>query len=278
MASTAEKSFEAAEAAVRRPFVMKAARFGFVAKGVLFIVIGALAIMLAVGLPEGRLTDASGALGVIAKQPFGRILLLAFIVGATGHAVWNILRGIADVDDAGRGWRGYITRGFAVATGVVYIALALTALEKILALRVAQAGDAQEAVVTVLLSIPVLGTVLLYLIGLGVIGAGFYECYVGFTGKYRENYRAWEISGLHLWLITILGVLAFSARAVILVMIGYFFLTAGWTGLKDSIGLDAALYALSVRSYGRVLLFAAASGLIAHGILAFYEAKYRRIC
>lgn len=279
MASTAEKSVEAAEAVVRRPIFKKLARFGFVVKGVLFIVIGALAVMLAVGLPEGELTDASGALGVIAKQSFGRILLLAFIVGAAGHAIWNILRGVADVDDAGGGWLGYTKRGFSVATGVVYLVLAFTAFEKVLALRLPPAsGEAQEALVAVLLAIPIFGTGLLFLIGLGVIGAGLHECYVGLTGKYRESYRAWEISGLHLVLITILGVLAFSARAVILVIIGYFFMTAAWTGLNGSIGLDAALYTLSSSSYGRVLLFAAASGLIAHGILAFYEAKYRRIC
>ena len=48
-----EKTVEAAEEAVRTPFVRRLARFGFYAKGTLYIVVGALAVMLSI---DARLT------------------------------------------------------------------------------------------------------------------------------------------------------------------------------------------------------------------------------
>ena len=275
-----EKTVDVAEEAVRRPFIKKVARFGFYAKGVLFIVVGALAVMLSAGLPEGRIADPSGALAVIAQKPFGKVLLILFTAGAIGHGVWNLLRAIADVDDAGGNWFGILKRSIAALIGIFYLGLALTAFQILLAARVTEApSQAEETFVSVLLAVPLLGAVLLFFIGLGVIGAGFHECYSGLSGKFREAYRVWEISGPHLIFITILGVLSFSARALILIIMGYLFVAASiWHGSDGAIGIDAALYALAHSSYGRIFLFAVATGLFAHGVLAFYEAKYRRIC
>jgi hypothetical protein len=275
-----DKTVEAAETAVRRPAIHKIARLGFYAKGFLFLVIGSLAIMLTAGLGEGRIADPTGALAVIANRPLGRILLVAFAIGATGHGLWNLLRAIADVDDAGGDWLGVLKRSIAVGIGLFYVGLALTAIEKLLSFRAAEtSSQAEETFVSVLLAVPLLGSALLTIIGLGVIGAGFHECYSGVSGKFREAYRLWEISRPHLAFIMVLGVLSFTARSVVLVMLGYFFVSAAiWDGASGSIGLDAALLTLAQSDYGRFFLFAVAAGLFAHGVLAFYEAKYRRIC
>ena len=277
---TVEMAVEAAEEAVRLPLVKRLARIGFYAKGLLFIVVGALSILLAAGSPEGRIADPTGALAFLAHKQFGKILLVIFIFGAIGHAVWNILRAVADVDDAGKNWLGIFKRSIAVGIGIFYFGLALTALEIVLAARGAESpSQAEETFVSILLAVPLLGAALLFLIGLGVVGAGFHECYSGLSGRFRDAYRVWEIKGPHFVFITLLGILSFSARAVILIIMGYFFVAAAlWDKVQGGIGLDAALLALSQTGYGRIFLFAVAVGLFAHGVLAFYEAKYRRLC
>ena len=79
--------------------------------------------------------------------------------------------------------------------------------------------------------------------------------------------------------ITILGALSFTARAVIFGLIGYFFITAAIdSNPSEVVGLDGALLTLAQSYYGKVLLFVASVGLISHGALSLYEAKYRRIC
>lgn len=277
---TFEITVERAEATVRLPFVRSLSRFGFYTKGVLFIVIGILAIAVAIGLRGGKLADPTGALGVVAQKPFGKILLILFVVGAIGHGLWNILRGAADIDDAGNKVFGIIQRSISIGVGIFYVGLALTALSILLTVNASDAnGELPKTIVAILLVVPLFGVILVFLIGLGLIGAGFHECYSGISGKYQENYRAWAIKGWHGIFITVLGVLSFTARAIILVLMGWFFIAAAIDyNPNEAIGIDGALRTLAHSAYGEIILFVIAVGLICHGILAFYEAKYRRIC
>ena len=276
---TVEQAVEAAEETVRHPYIKKLARFGFYTKGVLFIVIGILAILLAIGLEGGKLADPTGAMATIAQKPYGKFLLIVFVVGAIGHGIWNILRGAADVDDAGKDWKGIIKRIVSIGVGIFYVGLAWSAWSIIFTARVsAENGEVSQTLAAILLALP-LGTILVLIIGLSVIGAGVHECYSGMTGKFQENFRLWEIEGNHLRFITVLGALSFTARALILAMIGYFFITAAiYYDPNEAVGIDGALLTLSQSYFGKILLFIAAVGVVCHGILAFYEAKYRRIC
>ena len=274
-----DSTVESAEETVRQPAVKSLARFGFFTKGFLFIFMGGLAILLVTGERRRPVGDAAGALADIAERPYGKVLLGIFIFGALGHGFWNILRGAADVDDAGRGWQGILKRCISIGIGIFYLGLSASAFEIILAARAAD-STAQTAgsFMGILLAIPIFGAMLSVFIGLGSIGAGLHECYSGLTGKYRENYRLWEISGLHHILIYVLGVLSFTARALLLVIMGYLFIEAALGTKAGSIGMDAALMALLSSGYGRMLVSFTAIGLICHGVLALYEAKYRRIC
>jgi hypothetical protein len=279
VSETVEQTIEIAEETVRHPFIKSLARFGFYTKGVLFIVIGILAILLAIGLEGGKLADPTGAMGTIARKPYGKFLLIVFVVGAIGHGVWNILRGAADVDDAGKDWKGIIKRIIQIGAGIFYLGLAWSAWSIIFTAQVsAENGEVSQTLAAILLALP-LGTILVLIIGLSVIGAGVHECYSGMTGKFQENFRLWEIEGNHLKFITVLGALSFTARALILAMMGYFFITAAiYYDPNEAVGIDGALLTLSQSYFGKILLFIAATGVVCHGILAFYEAKYRRIC
>ncbi len=80
-------------------------------------------------------------------------------------------------------------------------------------------------------------------------------------------------------IITVLGILGFTARGLIFALMGYFFISAAVDfNPNEAVGTDGALLVLAQTSYGKTILFVTAAGLICHGILSFYEAKYRRIC
>ncbi len=273
-----ERTVESAEETVRHPGVKSLARLGFFTKGFLFIFIGSLAILLILGERRGPVGDATGALAAIAEEPYGRVLLAIFIFGALGHGFWNILRGAADVDDAGKGWQGILKRSIAIGIGVFYLGLAASAFEIILSANAAETAQATGSMMGLLLAVPILGAMLSIFIGIGTIVAGLHECYSGLTGKYRESYRLWEISRPHHTMIYVLGVLSFTARALLLVIMGYLFIDAAFGTTTGSVGMDAALMTLLSSTYGRLLVLFTAVGLICHGVLALYEAKYRRIC
>lgn len=192
-----EQTVEAAEEVVRLPFIKTLARFGFYTKGFLFIVIGILAVMVTVGQRGGELADPTGALTIIAQFTFGKILLIIFTAGAFGHGAWNVLRGAADVDNAGKNWQGIAKRIIAVSVGLFYFFLAWTAWSIVLTVQVSvENGTVQKTLTGIILALP-LGAVLVFLIGLSVIGAGFNECYRGITGSFRRilNCSSWKAEG-----------------------------------------------------------------------------------
>ena len=274
-----EETVKTAEEVVRHPYTKKLARLGFYTKGFLFVVIGILAIMVATGQKGGEFADPSGALETIAGARYGKWLLIIFIVGAVGHGIWNILRGAADVDNAGKSWQGIIKRIGAVGIGIFYLGLAFTAWSIIIAERISDRnGEIPRTLATVLLALP-LGASLMFLIGLVIVGVGVHECYSGVTGKYKENFRLFAAETKHRRIITALGVISFTARALLLGLVGYFFISASIShNPNDAAGLDGALAALAATYYGKALLFVTATGLICHGVLSLYEARYRRIC
>lgn len=274
-----EETVEAAKETVRHPVTRRFAQLGFFTKGFLFIIIGSLAVLVALGEPNGRLTAPTGALAAVAQLPFGRILLLIFIGGALGHGIWNILRGVADVDNAGRSLQGIGKRVIAAGVGFFYLFLGLIAWNITIAARITETNEAiQKTLTGILLALP-LGTILVLIIGLSVIGAGVHECYSGISGKFQKNFRMYELDKIERRIITVLGFLSFTARALIFALMGYFFVTAAINYNPDEVvGLDGALMTLSQSYYGKTALFLTAAGLVCHGILSLYEARYRRIC
>jgi hypothetical protein len=101
------------------------ARAGFVARGLVYIIIGILAIRLALG-DGGTSASQQGALRTIAAQPFGKALLILVAIGLGGYALWRLVRALL-----GRGPEGSdsgIDRIGALASGIVYAGLARSRL------------------------------------------------------------------------------------------------------------------------------------------------------
>lgn len=278
IAETVEQTVEAAVETVQKPWAIKFAKFGFYAKGFLFLVIGALAILVALGSRNGRLTDTTGALAAITLAPFGKVLLIIFIVGALAHGAWNVLRGVADVDNAGGGWQGITKRIFYAGIGAFYFLLAWSAWTIIEMTRVTQEnGEIPKTLTTILFAIP-LGAILVFLIGLGVLIAGIHQGYFGVFRKFEEYFFTEKLTGASLYFFYFLGISSFLARAIIFFLIGYYMIAAAiHYNPEDAIGMDGALYTLSQTYYGKTLLFLTAIGLVSQGFLAVYEVKYRRI-
>lgn len=282
ISSARENTAQAVEAAateiVRHPYTKKFARLGFYTKGFLFVVIGALAILVALGDGGGELADPTGALERIARGSYGKIILLIFALGAVGHGAWNILRGVSDVDDAGRSVSGIIKRIGAGGIGVFYLFLAWKAWDLLNAAQIVGSEKIQKTLTALMLSLP-LGAVLVFIVGASVAGVGLHECYSGVTGKFQETFRLHEMTGAKRYIISLLGFFSFVARGLIFALIGYFFIVAAIdSNPEEAVGLDGALLTLAQSYFGKTLLFAVAAGLICHGVLSLYEARYRQIC
>ena len=73
-----------ARAARARRGVTRSARAGIAARGVLYIVLGILAIQFARGEMASEQVNQTGAFETVAQQPFGKVLLVLLVARAAG--------------------------------------------------------------------------------------------------------------------------------------------------------------------------------------------------
>ena len=95
-------------------------RAGFVARGLVYGIIGVLALKLALG-HGGKLTNQQGALQTVAHQPFGKVLLMLVAVGLGGYALWRLVR--AAIGHGPEGADSGFDRVAALASGIAYGAM-----------------------------------------------------------------------------------------------------------------------------------------------------------
>ena len=118
---TEQKAEHQAKKAAREagPWVDRFARFGYATKGLVYLVVGALALGVATGV-GGSTTDPPGALQTIGSQPFGRVMLGFVAIGLAAYALWRLFQAVADPEGEGRGASGIATRTGHVAAWLGY--------------------------------------------------------------------------------------------------------------------------------------------------------------
>lgn len=248
------------------------ARAGLVARGVVYAIIGILAVKLALG-DGGKTTNQNGALKTIAKQPFGEVLLILVTIGLAGYALWRIVRAVVGHGSEATDDTKDRIAGF--SSGIAYGILFVTALS-ILIGSGGSSGSPDKATGGVL-DWPA-GPVLVAVAGLIMIGVGLEQGYEAISGKFLERSKTEQMSEAVDRGFTVLGVLGYLARMVVFVLVGYFLLRAGLDHDPDkAVSLDGALTAVGQASYGPILLGIVAAGLILFGAYSIVDARYRKV-
>lgn len=250
------------------------ARLGYGARGVVYGLVGGLALLAAIG-SGGQTGGSRNALHSLLYQPFGRIWLVLIAIGLFGFCAWRFLESITDADRRGSDWKGWAARGAHLVSGVIYAGLALSAIG--MALGQGSGGGEDQAAqgwTAWLLSQP-FGRWLVGLVGLAIVGAGLGFAKKAWSGEVAE--RLAVPSDKRHWVIT-LGRLGFAARGVVFIMIGGFLILAAIRISSSEVhGLGGALQALQQQPYGWVLLALTAIGLFAFGVFGLVQARYRHI-
>jgi hypothetical protein len=262
------------EAVARRPEFEWLARGGLVARGIVYGIIGILAVKLAAG-SGGKATNQRGALQTIAHQPFGKALLIAMVVGLAGYAMWRLVRagighGAQEKDSGGERVAG-------VASGIAYAALCVTAV-KILTGASSSGGSNNPKKTTGGVLDWTGGTEIVGVAGAILIGVALYQGYKGVSRKFLETSKTGEMSREGKRAFTAIGVFGHLARMVVFGLIGYGLIKAAINyDPHSAIGLDGALNKLSHESYGPFLLGVVAAGLIGFALYSIADARYRKI-
>ena len=256
------------------PWVERLGRAGLVAKGVLYAVIGVLAIKVAAGGREES-PDRSGALRAIADQQFGKGLLILLALGLAGYALWRLAQAILDRDAEGEGPKGLAKRAGNLAKAGWYGVLCGLTISTLVGNG---SGGGNEQQTTAGVFERPLGRYVVYAVGLAFLGAAVFNGYRAITCKFNKSLKTGEMDDAEEKAATGVGILGHLARFVVFALIGLFLVQAAWEfDPKEARGLDGALLELSQRPYGGWLLGAVAVGLIAYALYCLVQARYRRI-
>ncbi len=249
-------------------------RLGFVAKGIVYLLVGVLAAEAAVGAGGGT-TGSKGAMRHVLRLPFGGMLLLVVAVGLGGYALWRLVQALLDSENEGAQPRGIAIRIGYLVIGLVHAALAWSAVELARGQRTAGDETSSRRHTAQLLSLP-FGPWLVTLLGAVVVCVGLFQFYQAVTARFREKLVP-MVPGSGAWTVR-LGRIGYAARGVVFCIIGGFLVSAGiQADPHRTHGVPGALRALAGEPAGPWLFGAVAVGLVAYGVFMLLLARYRRM-
>lgn len=254
----------AASRANDNPALENAARLGYATSGVVHLLIGWLAIQVA--LEDGQKSaDQSGALQSLAENPLGRVALWLAVVGFVGLAIWQVSEAVI-----GRGKTS--DRVKAGAKAVVYAFLAVSAFTYAKGSS-GQSSSQQSVDFTSTLMGQPAGRVLVGAVGVAVIAVGGYHVYKGWTKKFLEDLEGhpgrWAVNA---------GRFGYIAKGIALAVVGLLFVLAAVNSNADeATGLDGALHKLRDAPFGVALLVVVALGFVSFAIYSFARARHAKV-
>lgn len=262
----------------RSRWMERFARMGYAARGIVYAVVGLLAVQTALGARSARrgVTDTRGALQEVAAHSIPLLWLLA--AGLFAYAIWRAAQGLLDRERKGSGVKGLAHRLGRLFTAAVYGSLGLAAVRLALGAhrRLADSRAPQEW--TARLMGEPFGRWLVAAVGAGVVAGGCYQLWRGWSEKFRQEIRLQEMDPAESRLAIHAGKLGLMARGVVFLISGWFLIQAAVkTDPRQVRGLAGALAVLAGQPHGAILLGLVAVGLVAFGAWSLLLARYGRI-
>lgn len=255
-------------------WIERLARVGYLAKAVVYGLVGILALRLAFGMSGGEATGAEGALQEIGAAPWGKLLLVVVAIGLLGYAAWRLVQGTLDVEGAGKDAEGLVKRAGYVGSGVLHAALAVSAFA--LAGGSGGGGGGGEEAWTARMLSHEWGVWLVGLVGLITIGVAVYQMKLGRDARFTRHWKTGEMSPAQRRWGTRAGRVGLIARGFVFAVMGWFFLRAAWQhDASEARGLGGALAEVAGAGYGTWLLALVALGFLCYAVYCVVQARFR---
>lgn len=249
------------------------ARAGFVMTGIVHLIIGYIAIRVALG-GSGGAADQSGAMRELAAEPGGPLVLwvgaVAFLMLALWRLVEAVLGSAAEPNDESMKAEAF-HRVKALSLAVIYGVFAVSAYG--FARGSGKSGSGESTGLAARVLQHTAGAVALALAGLIIIGVGGYYVYKGVTRKFVN-----DLAGGTGKLVRRLGSAGYLAKGLAVAAIGVLVILAATESEPEkAAGLDGALKTLGAQPFGMALLIIAGLGIITYGLYAFVMARYAKM-
>ena len=249
------------------------ARAGFVVSGVLHLIIGYIAMRIALG-GRGGAADQSGALAEVASKPGGTFALWLAVASLVVMALWRLAEACLgrSTEPKSQGWSLEVfDRATAFSLAAVYFAIAFSTFG--FARGGGDSSGEQNAGISARLMTSATGTVALVAVGLLILAVGAYHVYQGASMTFLK-----DLKGVSSTLVRRLGMIGYVAKGLVLGGAGLLVLVATIDSEPDrATGLDGGLKTLGAQPFGAVLLILAGAGIMTYGFFSFAMARYTKM-
>ena len=255
------------------PAARALARAGLTARGVLYILIGWVAILVALGQTSHE-ADQQGALQLLAGQPYGLVLLWLLGIGFAGYALWRLSEAAFGVTGEGNGAGPRLK---SLVRALIYAFFAYLTFKIIVGAGTGSQTKKQQDLTATVMHHPG-GQWLVGVVGLVIVIAGLALVFEGIRGKFLKYLQLSQMSPRMRRLVERLGMIGTAARGAVFAFAGVLVIEAAVTYKPAKAGgIDKALLTLRNQPFGEFLLILAALGLIIFGAYALCEARWRKV-
>lgn len=251
------------------------ARTGFVAKGVVYGIIGILTFKAAFDM-GGQKAGQLQVLEFLEKQTFGNILLILMALGLASYAAWRFVQAIKDPENIGDDKKGTAKRTAFFASGLLYLGFGVLAALKAFGSGSGSSGSSGSAQQSSFLASET-GLWIIGIVGVGIIIAGIFQIVKAYKNDYYKKFGLASLDEKRRESIKKTAEFGLSARGVILLIIGFFAIQAAVNSDPSEIKTTQEAFSfIQEAAYGPWLMGLVAAGLVAYAIYMFLMAKYRR--
>jgi hypothetical protein len=277
------------ETADRHPSLVTLARLGWVAKGIVYVVLGILAVPIAIeGLEDDRARGGSeasqlGAVAEIAETSFGAVALWIVAIGLALYVLWRLISIFLPADNSSA--KTWLTRAGYLVSAVMYAFLAWTAISFATdggattgAQSGAQSEDAKVERFTRDVMDMTAGRWLLGALGIAIIAVGIYFVVKGVRASFRDELEPTGVGPVSHESIVTLGRVGWVGRGIVVGLVGWFLTSAAVQYRpKEAQGLDGSLREVTESTIGPAVVGFVAIALVLYGLFCVISAPRQRL-
>lgn len=265
------------------PGIVKFGRAGWFAKGIIYLVAGVLALLIAakasawssaVTTPNKE-ASPTGALKTIAQMSGGALLMWALAGGMLVYAAWRVVSALLPGGGDAKAW---VMRIGYLVSAVIYTTFALTAIS--LAGSTSANADGNATVTSLSGSFMELagGRFVIGVVGVITIATGLYRLVKGVRGDVTDELDLSALSHQRRRWTERLGVVGEIGRGLGIGLIGFFLLRAAVTyDAAQATGLDGALRRLATETWGLIVVVVIGVGFAAYGLFCLATFTHREL-
>ncbi|HEX7263235.1 MAG TPA: DUF1206 domain-containing protein [Candidatus Dormibacteraeota bacterium] len=246
------------------PVLMTLERLGLLVRGILYTLVGVVAIAAMIGASES--VDLQGSLTLVLGNSYKVPIAIFAAAGLLGYSLWGIVRAFADPLERGGNWHGIISRIGFLWSALAYAGLALFAIQYAIGTASGHGSSGLPFGINKVLG-PQLTPWVLPLFGGVVLVTGVGQFMDAWFAPFRSDFLPQEKSP-RLWRLWVLaGRIGLFGRGVVFTLIGILMVLGGINGdLRYDYGLTRAFAVLLGLPAGAVALTLVAIGFIALGL------------